>query len=56
MFGHKKDLQSYKSQSHSKGRDFVLKNPFQEPTTKPFGLQSWFPVFVISQSGLLEYD
>ncbi len=35
---------------YSKGRDFVLKNPFSRTTTNgSFGLQSCFLVFVISK-------
>ncbi len=41
---------------NSKGRYFVLKkSPFKNYNERSFGLQRCFPVFAISQSGLLEY-
>ncbi len=50
MFGHKTIYKVTNLKVHSKGRYFVLKNPFSRTTTNgSFGLQSCFPVFVISQ-------
>ncbi len=50
MFGHKTIYKVTNLKVHSKGRYFVLKNPFSRTTTNgSFGLQSCFPVFVTSQ-------
>ncbi len=47
MFGHKTIYKVTNLKVHSKGRYFVLKNPFSKTTTNgSFGLQSCFPVFV----------
>ncbi len=50
MFGHKRSTKLQISKSTPKGDILFFKNPFSRTTTNgSFGLQSCFPVFVISQ-------
>ncbi len=49
MFGHKNIYKVTNLKVHSKGRYFVKKNIFFKNYNEQFGLQSCFPVFVLSQ-------